>query len=78
MHIPWNDVELVVAVAETGSLSAAARRLQLTQPTVSRRLAELEAGLGEALFVRAVDGTTPTPFGERLLEPARRMAECAA
>jgi DNA-binding transcriptional LysR family regulator len=77
VHIPWEGVELVVAIAETGSLSAAARRLELTQPTVSRRLAELEARLGEPLFVRAVEGTSPTPFGERLLEPARRMAECA-
>jgi len=78
VHIPWNDVQLVLAIADTGSLSAAARALRLTQPTVSRRLADLEAELGEALFRRAVDGTTPTSFGERLLEPARRMAECAA
>jgi DNA-binding transcriptional LysR family regulator len=78
VHILWNDVQLVLAIADTGSLSAAARRLRLTQPTVSRRLAGLEAELGEALFQRAVDGTTATSFGERLLEPARRMAESAA
>jgi DNA-binding transcriptional LysR family regulator len=78
MHIPWGDVQLVLAIADAGSLSAAARTLRLTQPTVSRRLADLEAELGEALFLRAVDGTTPTSFGERLLEPARRMAEAAA
>jgi len=41
------------------------------------RLAELEAALGEALFARGVAGATATPFGERLLEPARRMAEWA-
>jgi DNA-binding transcriptional LysR family regulator len=78
VHIPWDDIQMITAVAETGSFSGAARALRLTQPTVSRRLAELEADLGEPLFVRAVDGATPTPFGERLLEPARRMAECAA
>lgn len=78
VHIPWNDVQLVLAIAETGSLSRAARSLRLTQPTVSRRLADLEAELGEALFLRSVDGTTPTSFAERLLAPARRMAECAA
>jgi DNA-binding transcriptional LysR family regulator len=77
VHIPWNDVELVIAIADAGSLSGAARTLRTTQPTVSRRLAELEAELGEPLFVRAVDGTTPTSLGERMLEPARRMAECA-
>jgi DNA-binding transcriptional LysR family regulator len=78
MHIPWNDVQVVLAIADTGSLSAAARALRLTQPTVSRRLAELEGALGAPLFVRAVDGTTLTSLGERLIEPARRMAECAA
>lgn len=78
MHIPWSEVELLLAVARSGSLSGAAKSLQVTQPTVSRRLAELEALLGEPLFVRTVDGTTPTAFGERMLEPARRMAESAA
>lgn len=74
----WNTIQLVLAIANTGSLSAAARLLRTTQPTVSRRLAEVEAALGEPLFVRAVSGTTPTSFAERLLEPARRMAEYAA
>jgi DNA-binding transcriptional LysR family regulator len=77
MHISWNDVELLLAVAETGSVSAAAKRLKTTQPTVSRRLSDLEAGLGEALFTRSVEGTTPTSFGERMLPAARRMAEAA-
>jgi DNA-binding transcriptional LysR family regulator len=77
MHIPWGDLQLVLAVAESGSLSAAARTLQVTQPTVSRRLAELEGSLGEPLFARSVEGVTPTSFGERMLAPARRMAECA-
>jgi DNA-binding transcriptional LysR family regulator len=77
VHIPWNDVELVLAVAEAGSVSAAAKRLRTTQPTVSRRLAELEASLGEPLFARSVEGTTPTSFGERMLPAARRMAEAA-
>ncbi|MGN6106897.1 MAG: LysR family transcriptional regulator [Kofleriaceae bacterium] len=77
MHIPWSEIELVVAIAETGSLSKAAGALRITQPTVSRRLADLEAELGEPLFVRTVEGTALTAFGERLLGPARRMAECA-
>ena len=78
MHIPWHDLQVFLAVAEAGSLSAASKRLRVTQPTVSRRIAELEASVGEALFVRTVDGAAPTSFGERLLEPARRMAEWAA
>ncbi len=78
MHIPWDDLQLFLAIAEGGSLSAAAKRLRVTQPTVSRRIAELESSVGEALFTRGVEGVTLTSFGERLVEPARRMAEWAA
>lgn len=78
MHIPWDDLQLFLAIAEGGSLSAAAKRLRVTQPTVSRRIAELESSVGEALFTRSVEGVTLTSFGERLVEPARRMAEWAA
>ncbi|MEO7730095.1 MAG: LysR family transcriptional regulator [Kofleriaceae bacterium] len=78
MHIPWDAVQLVLAIADAGSLSGAGRALRTTQPTVSRRLADLEAQLGEPLFVREVGGATLTSFGERLIEPARRMAEAGA
>src|SRR5437868_2915855 len=78
MHISWSDVELFLAVARAGSLSGAAKTLRVTQPTVSRRLAELEGALGEPLFERTVDGAALTAFGERMLEPARRMGDCAA
>jgi DNA-binding transcriptional LysR family regulator len=78
MHIPWDDVGVFLAVAETGSLSAAAKRLRVTQPTVSRRVAELEALVGEALFARTAAGASLTSFSESLVEPARRMAEWAA
>ena len=70
-------MQLFLAVAEGRSVTAAAKRLGVTQPTASRRLAKLEASLGEALFARSVDGATLTAFGEQMLEPARRMAECA-
>lgn len=77
MDIPWDDARLFLAVADAGSVSAAARQLKITQPTASRRIAQLEAGLGEPLFVRSAGGATLTRFGETLLEPARRMAEGA-
>ncbi len=77
MNIPWDDVQLFLAVAESGSLSGAARALSVTQPTASRRLAQLEATLGDTLFARSVEGAVLTAFGERLLEPARRLAEWA-
>ena len=77
MDISWEDVRLFLAVADHGSLTEAARHLGVGQPTVSRRLAELEESLGYALFDRSVEGATPTSHGERWLEPARRMAEWA-
>jgi len=73
----WNEVQLFLAVAESGSVTAAAKTLRVTQPTASRRLLELEASIGEALFVRDKSGAHLTSFGERMLEPARRMAEWA-
>ena len=78
MDISWEDARLFLAVAETGSLSAAARALKLGQPTVSRRLAELEQAVGYQLFRRGVRGASLTASGERLLEPARKMAEWAS
>jgi DNA-binding transcriptional LysR family regulator len=75
MHIPWEAVELFLAAAEHKSLAKAAKALGVTQPTVSRRLAEIEATIGESLFVRSVEGVTLTSAGERLLGPARTMAE---
>ncbi|NOK13436.1 LysR family transcriptional regulator [Corallococcus exercitus] len=77
MDISWDDARLFLAIAETGSFSAAARRLRIGQPTVSRRLAALEYAVGSALFRRSVDGAALTSAGERLLVPAKKMAEWA-
>lgn len=78
MDIPWDDVRIFLAVAEARSLSGAARKLQIAQPTISRRIAALEAFTGEPLFQRSVTGVTLTSFGERLLAPARNMEQWAA
>jgi DNA-binding transcriptional LysR family regulator len=77
MDVSWEDVRLFLAVAERGTLTDAARYLRVGQPTVSRRLAELEDRLGYPLFERSVEGATLTSQGDRWLEPARRMAEWA-
>lgn len=77
MDISWEDARLFLAVAETGSLSGAARRLQLGQPTVTRRLAQLEYLVGAKLFLRSVEGAALTAAGERLVGPAKKMAEWA-
>jgi DNA-binding transcriptional LysR family regulator len=63
----------VVAIAEEGSISAAARRLQLTQPTLSRQLRELERHLGAELFARGGRGLVPTAAGQALLRRAVHM-----
>lgn len=77
MDIPWQDVELFLAVAESGSLSAAARQLRVGQATVSRRIAQLEAQTGQALFHRGVEGAQLTAAGQRIVPVALRMAESA-
>ena len=77
MDIAWDDVRIFLAVAEAGSVSGAARQLRRGQPTISRRLTEMEEAMGSRLFARGVGGATLTSAGERLLAPARNMAEWA-
>lgn len=78
MNLKWDDLKLFLAVHEQGSLSAAARQLKLGQPTLSRRIAELEADIGEALFERQSQGTHLTATGQKLLPAPQRMAEWAS
>lgn len=77
-HAPdWSLVQAFLAVAETGSLSAAARRLGTSQPTVGRQVQQLEAQLGVTLFARQARGMALTAEGTQMLPPARHMAEAA-
>jgi DNA-binding transcriptional LysR family regulator len=62
-----------VAVAESGSVSAGAERVFLSQSSVSEQLKKLEERAGQPLFVRGRQGVSPTPAGERLLDHARRI-----
>lgn len=71
----WRSLQDVAMVAETGSLSAAARRLNVSQPTVGRRIEQLETQLGAQLFDRTAQGLTLTKVGESILNHARRMEE---
>jgi DNA-binding transcriptional LysR family regulator len=75
--VSWDHYRAFLAVAETGSLSAAGRRLGLTQPTLGRQIAALELSLGLSLFVRSPAGLTLTEAGEDLLPDARGMAAAA-
>lgn len=74
----WTLYRAFLAVLTDGSLSGAARRLGLTQPTVGRHVEALEAALGAALFTRAPQGMTPTPAAAALEPHARAMASAAA
>jgi DNA-binding transcriptional LysR family regulator len=69
----WSLVRSFLAVLERGSLLAAARQLQSSQPTVGRHVAELEAQLGLVLFDRTGRGMTPTEAALRLADAARTM-----
>ena len=62
-----------LALAKTGSVSAAAEYLHLTQPAVSRQLSDLEAALDTQLFVRGSRGITLTEDGERLRHRAEEI-----
>lgn len=71
----WRALQDVVTVAETGSLSAAARRLNISQPTVGRRIEQLEQQLGAVLFNRTAQGLSLTKVGESILNHAKQMEE---
>ncbi|HQZ12665.1 MAG TPA: LysR family transcriptional regulator [Devosia sp.] len=68
----WSLWRSFAAVVETGSLSAAARRLGLTQPTLGRHVEALEAVVGARLFDRTQQGLTPTDTALRLFEPVQQ------
>ncbi len=71
------SVALFLTVLELGSVSKAARRHDLSQPSATARLARLESELGVALLERAPTGTVPTPAGQSLARDARRLLDAA-
>src|SRR5262245_8678651 len=74
----WDELRTFVEVARDGSLSAAARRLGLTQPTVGRHIDALEAALALTLFTRSPRGLTPTPAALALEPHVEAMAAASA
>ena len=71
----WSDLRVFLAIAREGTLGAAARKLGLSQPTMGRRLRELETSLGQTLFQRTTDGFLLTDEGTSVLMHAERMEE---
>jgi DNA-binding transcriptional LysR family regulator len=78
MEPGWELYRSLLAVVREGSLSGAARRLAMTQPTLGRHVAQLEAALGVALFTRSPGGLTPTDAALALLPHAEAMEAGAA
>ena len=74
----WSLYRAFLAVLTEGSLSAAARALGLTQPTLGRQIAQLERDLGVALFTRSPQGLKPTDAALDLAPHAQAMAGAAS
>ena len=74
----WDLYRSFLAVLRSGSLSGAARDLELTQPTVGRHVAELETALGQPLFLRSQAGLSPAPAALHLRPHAEAMEAAAA
>lgn len=73
--VQWDDLRYVLAVADTGLLTAAARSLGVNHTTVLRRVAAFETRLGLRLFERLPTGYALTAGGEELIAAARRIDE---
>jgi DNA-binding transcriptional LysR family regulator len=72
-ELSWDDLRVLVAVGQAGSLNRAAAALDMTQPTISRRMSRLETSLGVRLVVRGPQGVELTSVGRRLFEAAATL-----
>lgn len=69
----WDDMRMFLAVARTGQILAASRRLGINHATLGRRMTSLEDALQTRLLIRRTNGCTLTAEGEILLAAAERM-----
>ncbi|MEX0299666.1 MAG: LysR family transcriptional regulator [Kordiimonas sp.] len=73
--LSWDDLKYFLVMAEEGSLSAASKKLVVSQPTLSRHLTALEENVGAELFSRTRSGLELTSLGERMLSHAKDMQD---
>ncbi|HEY0956177.1 MAG TPA: LysR family transcriptional regulator [Roseateles sp.] len=73
--LQWDDLRIVLAIAECGTLSAAAVQLNVSHPTLSRRLQRIERRLGTRLFERLPALLRPTEAGEEVRQLALRLRD---
>ena len=71
--LDWDDLRFFLAVARHRTLAAAAKHLQVTQSTVSRRIASLQDGMGVRLLNRTAEGYVPTLAGESIRAHVERV-----
>jgi len=74
----WSDYPILLAVAETGSLTGAGKKLGMSQPTVGRRIRALEDHFGTPLLKKESGQLVATSFGQSVLDHVRRMQDEAA
>ena len=74
-QLKLSQLQILVAVADAGSFSEAALKLQMSQSTVSYAIASLETELGIILLARGRYGANLTPVGEQIVERARQMMQ---
>jgi DNA-binding transcriptional LysR family regulator len=67
------NLQMLLSLAQTGNMSQSAEALHTTQPGLSKWLKELEDDIGLPLFTRHARGLRPTPYGQALIEHARRI-----
>jgi DNA-binding transcriptional LysR family regulator len=77
MIADWDDMRVFLALAREGKLTAAARLLDVSHPTIGRRIKSLEASIGARLFDRLPDHFVLTAAGEELLADAQAMERAA-
>ena len=77
VNFDWNHTRAFLVTAEEGTLSAAAKALGMTQPTLSRQVAALELELGVTLFERVGKRLVLTDSGLELLQQAQSMSDAA-
>ncbi|UYN96636.1 MAG: LysR family transcriptional regulator [Enhydrobacter sp.] len=77
MEANWDDLRIFLALARGGTLTTAAKSLNVSHPTVARRVRALEDGIGARLFDRLPDRFVPTAAGEQLLADSEAMEKAA-
>ena len=73
----WGDIKIFLEIVNAGSFGKAAERLGITQPTISRRMVQLETQIGKKLFRRTTAGVQVSEAGKELINFAEKMAASA-